>query len=429
MKENAAGGILLGCVGDDFTGSSDAASFIANQGVKTLLLSGVPKESAVLEDCAAVVIALKTRSAERAAALEDTRAAFRWLAARGARQFYIKYCSTFDSTPKGNIGTVTDAILEDLGVRYTLLCPSLPVNGRTVRDGRLYVDRIPLGESHMKDHPLNPMWASDIDRLMEPQSKYSCLTIGGALLEKPAEETLARVEEFGEGKEHFYVVPDYEDEAQGDKIAEVFGELRLFTGGSGLLGHLSARLKKDPAAESGGRTTEGKKGLGIILAGSCSKATRIQIRRFKEDGGASLAVDPFSLRSGEQTPEDIWNFVMENSGREVLIYSAGAENPELRAKERDEDQEETSALLEKTMAETGMRAFENGFTRIIVAGGETSGSVTRTLNFDSFVIGRSIAPGVPILFPTGRTDVCLVLKSGNFGQPDFFRRALEMTRG
>jgi len=429
MIESAAGGILLGCVGDDFTGSSDAASFIANQGVKTLLFNGIPKGSEIPEDCTAVVIALKTRSAVKAKAVEDTRAAFSWLAGRGTERFYIKYCSTFDSTPSGNIGPIADSILEDYGVKYTLLCPSLPVNGRTVKDGRLYVKGVPLGESPMKDHPLNPMWTSDIDKLMEPQSKYSCLTIDAALLKRPAEEILERVAGFGRGREHFYVIPDYEDEAQGEKIVKVFGSLKLLTGGSGLLAHLSARLREDPAAAAGSCAAGGKKGRGIILAGSCSKATRLQIENFKEDGGKSFAVDPFSLLSGKQTPQDIWNFVRENCATEVLIYSAGAENPELRSRERKEDQAEASALLEKSMAETGRRALENGFTRIIVAGGETSGSVTQSLNFDSFIIGESIAPGVPVLFPTGRKDVRLVLKSGNFGQPDFFRRALEITGG
>jgi len=179
-KKNRTHSLFLGCVADDFTGAGDAASFLVNQGIPALLYNGIPKSAEGLGDCAAAVIALKTRSAPVREAVEDSRQAFRFLIEQGAGQLYSKYCSTFDSTPAGNIGPVTDAMLEELDLPWTLLCPSLPVNGRVVREGRLCVDGVPLDESHMKNHPLNPMWDSFIPKLMEPQGKYPCLVLPAA---------------------------------------------------------------------------------------------------------------------------------------------------------------------------------------------------------------------------------------------------------
>ena len=148
----------FGCIADDFTGASDMASFLARGGMRTILYNGIP-ETRDLEDGAdAVVIALKTRTQDTQAAVECSLAALKYLRERGCERFYLKYCSTFDSTPRGNIGPVCDAVMEALGVRYTLLCPALPVNGRTVREGKLYVNGVPLQESSMKHHPLTPMW-------------------------------------------------------------------------------------------------------------------------------------------------------------------------------------------------------------------------------------------------------------------------------
>ena len=64
-----------------------------------------------------------------------------------------------------------------------------------------------------------------------------------------------------------------------------------------------------------------------------------------------------------------------------------------------------AALLEDTAAALAAKAVEAGFTRIISAGGETSGAVTKGLGFSSYRMGESVAPGVPIMAPTQRPDI------------------------
>ena len=418
--------ILLGCVADDFTGASDAASFLANQGIKTLLFNGIPSDHEVIRDCTAVVIALKTRSAPPGEAVRDTLKAFQWLEDHGAEQFYIKYCSTFDSTPKGNIGPDIDAVMERYGIPYTLLCPALPVNGRIVKAGVLIVDGKPIAEGHMANHPLNPIWDSRIEELMRPQGKYPCMLLGGELLAKSREEILEAVEEFGKGKEHYYIIPDYSTDEEGRKIVEVFGRNRLLTGGSGILEHIANSYKERYDCAAGEGLPTAANGKGIAFSGSCSTATCYQCNAYA-DAHTAIAVYPSRLLDGSQTVEELWKIASE-SEEEILFYSAGATDPQSREYPDEETAAKASAALENTMAVLSRRAYDAGFTRIIVAGGETSGAVALELGFDAFIIGESIAPGVPVMIPLHHQDIRIALKSGNFGQTDFFERALTMTK-
>lgn len=414
--------IQFGCIADDFTGGSDAASFLVAGGLNTVLCNGIPPAGFVLPpDCEAVVIALKSRTQETKAAVVDSLAAIRWLAAQGAEQFYIKYCSTFDSTPQGNIGPIVDAVLEEVGAAGTLLCPALPANGRIVQDGILYVKGVPLAESPMKDHPLTPMWASRIVQLMAPQGKYPALELYRSQLHGDRTALEQTLKDFARNKQHYYLVPDYVDDADADLLAELFGDWKVLTGGSGILTALARRIKKNgtPCPPQSG--TEGK---ALILAGSCSTATNAQTAWYRAQGGCCLRLEDAALLSGQQTSTSLWAQV-QNSGKDVLVYSY--ETPEGLKAKRNTEGRHLSALIEQTLSGVAELAVENGYTRIIVAGGETSGAVTKQLGFAAFQISDSIAPGVPVLIPLENPSVRLVLKSGNFGQEDFFGRALRMT--
>lgn len=421
------GRIILGCVADDFSGASDAASFFVKEGIKTLLFNGVPKDDMpeTSEDIA-VVIALKTRTEETSKAVADTLQAFDWLKKNGANQLFVKYCSTFDSTKKGNIGPIIDSVLEKYDIKYTILCPALPVNGRTVVNGHLYVNGIPLHETHMKDHPLTPMWDSDIAKLMEPQGKYPCLKINYEMLKQSKENILKVIEDFDHDKEHFYVIPDYIEEKHAIKIVDVFEGLQLLTGGSGLMTQLGRRYRSMINSESENIPgyTDGK---AVILAGSCSKATLEQIEDFKSRNGKYIKIDPKALMEGSQTKEEIWEYIESTNEDAILVYSTDTSEKVREAQKIGSHL--ISDLLEQTTAYLAKKAVENGFNRIIVAGGETSGAVTKILGYDSYLVGDSIAPGVPIMIPLKNRRIRLVLKSGNFGQRDFFMRAVCTTKG
>lgn len=416
---------IFGCVADDFTGASDAASFLVKGGMTVQLFNGIPAEgSRVARGVQAIVIALKSRTQDTGEAVADTMRSLVWLKEQGVEKFYLKYCSTFDSTPQGNIGPVADAAMEFLGEPYTVLCPALPVNGRVVRNGELYVGGVPLHESPMKNHPLTPMWDSRIASLMKPQSRYSCMELWKEQMDRPADEIRAMLTDRADGQEHFYVIPDYRDMEDGERIVELFGDLTLLTGGSGILEPLARRFssRQEMLPELDIRA----KGSAILLAGSCSKATLGQIDYFRTHGGLSYKMDPMAMLEGRETLEDPWKFVREHWGTPVLVYSSdSAQN----VKEVQQyGQERVAEMLEQAAAGLAERAVAHGIRRVVVAGGETSGAVTKRLGFSSYQIGASVAPGVPVMVPMENEALRLVLKSGNFGQEEFFVKVLEMTQ-
>ncbi len=421
---------IFGCIADDFTGASDAASFLVKGGLPTQLFNGIPAANVLPgREAQALVIALKTRTQDTKEAVHDSLEALNWLKKQGVSHFYVKYCSTFDSTPQGNIGPIADAALDFVGSRYTLLCPSLPVNGRIVSGGHLYVNGVPLHQSPMKDHPLTPMWDSYIPALMEPQSRYRCLTLEENCLSYPREavESLLLSKADSLKLDRFYVIPDYQSDQDGERIAGLFGHLPLLTGGSGLLMPLARRLCASSEQKIVLPDSEAD-GPALLMAGSCSKATLGQIAYFQKNGGISVRMEPSQLleRSVDETVEQIWGFIMSHSGKPVLVYSSDtAEN--VRLAQQKAGSTPISSLLEEACARLAERAVRQGFRRLIIAGGETSGAVTRKLGLDSYQIGESVAPGIPIMVPPQLPELRLVLKSGNFGQEDFFERALEMT--
>lgn len=409
----------FGVIADDFTGGSDIASFFVKGGLSTVLYSGIPEMDEVpkAEVC---VIALKTRTQNPNGAVKDSLEAIAWLKEQGAQQFYIKYCSTFDSTSEGNIGPICDAVLEELDVPYTILCPALPVNGRVVKNGCLYVNGVPLHESPMKDHPLTPMRDCDLVRLMDVQSRFPSVKMPGDLDKEEVNEWMTGIAAQHRDS-HFYIIPDYEKEEDAEKLVELFGELKLITGGSGLAYPLAKMHKEQADADDFERSDS----PALLLAGSCSEATRNQITEYQQSGGKTYFMDPLKLISGEESVEKIWNVISQNKEESILVYSS--DTPEKVRDIQQKGKEEVAGRLEKATADLAELAVEAGFHRIIVAGGETSGAVAKRLGYNGYHIGDSISPGVPTMIPIEDNRIRMVFKSGNFGQSDFFLQALSLT--
>ncbi|MBP1920657.1 3-oxo-tetronate kinase [Youngiibacter multivorans] len=419
MKEK----IRLCCIADDFTGASDIASFFSEDGLRTLVTNGIPNNFVEIEDADIVVIALKTRTLNVDEAVSESRKALEWALDKGCEKFYFKYCSTFDSTSKGNIGPVADMMMEKLGIRYTVVCPSLPVNGRTVRHGILYVNGTPLSESHMKNHPLTPMTNSDIRVLLGEQSKYPIILLDENAFQSGSDfKDLLR--EMDGKWEHFYIVPDYYFEEHGMRIVDYFEDLVLYTGGSGLATHLGKKM----VAKSGIQQNRNQKyelsGPTLLIAGSCSTATLGQIERYISEGLPYIKIEPEMLVSGQQTIDTLWSIISECNNGPILVFSSDTPDNILKAQENVGV--EISELIEGVVSELAKKAVDNGIGKVVVAGGETSGAVTRRLGYNVFSIGKSVAPGVPVMIPLDNKSMKLILKSGNFGSPEFFLKAINL---
>lgn len=418
--------MLLGCIADDLTGATDLALMLTRAGMKTVQVMQVPDKNADLSGYDAVVVALKTRTCPVGEAVSLSLVAADALLAGGAKQLFFKYCSTFDSTDDGNIGPVAEALLNRLGTRQAIVCPAFPTNKRTVYQGNLFVGDVPLAESPMKDHPLTPMRDSNLVRVLQQQTKLKVGLVPFAVVDAGADAIKTAMAAADGRDERFLVLDAITDRHLVDMGTAAAG-MELITGGSGVALGLPANFVRAglmKAAEAP-TTMRAPKGRALILAGSCSVATRGQVKAAIDAGSTALRLDPLALASGEMTAARIIAWVKDQSGdRPPLVYSS-ADPDAVVAAQAKLGRDKAGAIVEKALAAAAIGLADAGFTRLIVAGGETSGAVVNGLGVTALEIGPEIDPGVPWTRAIGGRDMVLALKSGNFGAPDFFLKAWE----
>ena len=417
--------IVLGCIADDYTGATDLAALLARSGVRVSLRLDLPEGEPEPDDLAPIeVIALKCRTAPVDEAVRETRAALAWLKQAGARRFFWKYCSTFDSTAKGNIGPVAEALMADLHTDRTIYCPAFPENGRSIFMGNLFVGEQPLAESPMKDHPLTPMRDSNLMRLLEPQVTKPVGLANRLVVARGAEALRARMAELvGDGVGH--IVVDAVADTDLGVIAEACHDWPLLTGGSAVAMPLPDLYRQTGLmnADVGDGAAKPPEGRAIVLSGSCSAMTRQQVARFAE-GHASYRLDPVALAQDGSGAALAW-LAEQNPSATVMLY-ATAEPEEVSAAQAALGTGQAGEVVERALADVAIAARDRGVRRFVVAGGETSGAVSQALGAKRLEIGAEIAPGVPWTFSeSGGQRIALALKSGNFGGPGFFAEALE----
>jgi 3-dehydrotetronate 4-kinase len=420
--------MLLGCIADDLTGATDLALMLTRAGMRTVQVMRVPDANTNLDGYDAVVVALKSRTNAPAEAVAWSLASADALLARGAKQLFFKYCSTFDSTDGGNIGPVADALLARLKTDLTIVCPAFPTNKRTIYMGNLFVGEVPLAESPMKDHPLTPMRDSNLVRVMQRQTKHKVGLVPFSTVARGS-DAISDAFRAAKARGERYVVCDAITDENLYDLGRAAADMQLITGGSGIaLGLPSNFIRKGlmKVAEAAPRMTA-ESGRSLILAGSCSEATRGQIAAAIKAGIPALKVDPLDLSAGRTSAADIIGWVMKQpSTKPVLVYSSD-DPAQVRAAQDKLGRDIAGRVIEDALAAVAKALVASGVTRLLVAGGETSGAVVNGLDITALEIGPEIDPGVPWTKAKGRAangrDLVLALKSGNFGAPDFFTKA------
>jgi len=417
--------MILGCIADDFTGATDLANTLVRQGMRTVQLIGVPRADLELVDVDAAVIALKSRTIPGREAIAQSLEALDWLRAAGCRQFFFKYCSTFDSTAAGNIGPVSEALMDALETDFSIACPAFPENGRTVFKGHLFVGDVLLNESGMQHHPLTPMTDANLVRVLAAQSTgrvglvpFDTVSRG----EKAIAEAFAELR--GCGCRHAIV--DAISNAQLISIGAASADLKLITGGSGVAiglpenfrraGLLAEHAEADRLPRVGGTA--------VVLAGSCSRATLEQVEHAKSLWPA-FHIDPIAIAQSQDVGGQAIEFASARIAEGPVLIYASATPEAVGAVQAQLGRENAGALVEDVMAYIAKQLVERGVRKLVVAGGETSGAVVNALDVRALRIGPQIDPGVPWTASIGDPKLALALKSGNFGAPDFFRKALE----
>ncbi|MDI6024674.1 four-carbon acid sugar kinase family protein [Corticibacterium sp. UT-5YL-CI-8] len=421
--------MLIGVIADDFTGASDIANTLTKGlpgegGLLTAQYMGVPQHDSDA-DIEAGVVALKSRSISAGDAVAQSLAALEWLLAQGCRQIVFKYCSTFDSTPDGNIGPVAEALAERLGVKGVVVCPAFPGAGRTIYRGHLFVHDRLLSESGMEKHPLTPMTDPDIRRWLSRQTKAAVGLVTMETVGEGPEALRTALMQAGKSGETL-VVTDAISNADLATIGAACADAPLITGGSGVAMALPANFIRRGEARGAENRFAGIEGAEAILAGSCSGATRRQIDVHAQTH-PTLAIDVDAVMSGQFDHNRLLSFLENNRGRSPLAYSSGDPATVTAAQEKY-GREVVADRLDALFGETARALVAGGVRRLVIAGGETSGAVVQALDLGALRVGPEIDPGVPILANAEGT-IALALKSGNFGSEDFLAKALDAMVG
>lgn len=414
--------MLLGAIADDLTGATDLANTLTRRGMRTVQLIGPPGHAAP-EAVDAVVIALKSRTIPAPEAVAQSLAALAWLRGGGAGQIVFKYCSTFDSTDRGNIGPVADALLDALGADFTVFCPAFPENGRTVYRGYLFVGDVLLSESGMRDHPLTPMRDGNLVRVLGRQTPHKVGLVPLAAVRRGVDAVrgeFARLRR--DGRRH--AILDAVDDADLLTIGASVSGLALVTGGSGIALGLPENFRRAGRLESAQPADRlpRVRGAAAVISGSCSTATLAQVAVMRATHPV-FDVDPMALAAGEPVVARALDWAGPRLGAKPLLVSASAPPDRVRVIQDSLGRERAGRLVEDALAGIARGLVERGVRRLVVAGGETSGAVVQALGVTGLRIGPQIDPGVPWTASLGEPAIALALKSGNFGGEDFFVRA------
>jgi 3-dehydrotetronate 4-kinase len=423
--------LALGCIADDYTGASDLANTLTRAGLRTVQTIGVPLNDLALPEVDAVVVSLKSRSIEAGLAVSRSRDAEKWLRGRGASHVLFKICSTFDSTDAGNIGPVMDALRADSGDTIVLVTPAFPETGRTVYMGNLFVGSVPLNESPLKDHPLNPMHDSNLVRVLARQSKTRVALVDLAAIARGPEAVRARLADLA-AKGFGAAIADAIFERDLETIGKIALDHRLSVGASGLGLGVARALVASGKVKSNAASAIASAAVGgpaACLAGSCSQATLQQVAS-AEAVMPVLHLDPEQAVAGKEAARRALAWAGDRLKDGPILIASSSTPDQVAALQSRHGRDAAGHAIEQAMADIAEGLVQSGVRRLVIAGGETSGAVVDRLKIPGFLVGAEIAAGVPVLRAVGAKagDMQLALKSGNFGGPQFFSDALELMR-
>ena len=369
--------ILLGCIADDFTGATDLANNLVRGGMRAVQTIGVPLAAARRPRRRGGGRAQVAHHHAGTKPCTQSLAALRWLQAQGARQIYFKYCSTFDSTAQGNIGPVTEALMDALDTDFTIATPAFPDNQRTVFKGHLFVGDVLLNDSGMRDHPLTPMTDSNLVRVLQAQCRRKVGLIDYRAVAAGEAAMRARIAQLrAEGCRH--------------RHRRCARQRRPAAPGSGAQGHAAGHggfgRRDRPASQFRHRRLRLPRaalpaagGAQAVVSGSCSAATNRQVQAFM----AAAARRWRSIRCGSPQattwPPRRW------PGRRrccpqgpVLVYST-AQAEAVKAVQGRLGAQQAGAMVEQAIAAIARGLVELGVRQLVVAGGETSGACVQAL--------------------------------------------------
>ena len=312
-----------------------------------------------------------------------------------------------------------------------LVTPAFPETGRTVYQGNLFVGSVPLNESPLRDHPLNPMHDSNLVRVLARQSKTRIGLVALADIARGPDAVRARLADLS--KQGFgAAIADAVFDGDLETIGAVALDHRLSVGASGVgLGLARALVAsgrvKPNASDAISEAPVG--GPAACLAGSCSQATLQQIAR-AEEAMPVLHLEADKAVAGKDEARRALAWAKDRLKQSPILIASSSTPEQVAALQARHGRDAAGHAIEQAMADIAEGLVQAGVRRLVVAGGETSGAVVDRLAIPGFLVGAEIAAGVPVLRAVGASHgpMLLALKSGNFGGPEFFSDALKLMR-
>ena len=425
---------LLGCIADDLTGATDLANNLVRAGMRVVQSIGVPHQPSIA-DVDAVVIALKSRTIPAADAVAQSLDACRWLRGQDARQIYFKVCSTFDSSPQGNIGPVIEALMDELHCDFSVATPAFPDAGRTVFHGHLFVGHLLLSDTGMRNHPLTPMTDANLVRFLQMQlDPHRGRKVGLIDLKSVGDSANAIRHRIAQLRSQGISIAIADAISNNDllRLGAALSDAPLVTAASGLALGLPASWGFAPSLQSS--QLPPASGRKAIVAGSCSTATNEQVRHFIATGGDARALNPLNLAAhfdAEIAAALAWVDAcwVRDPDLPLLVYST-ADPAAVNSVQQSLGTQQAGAMIERALSAITRGFVERGAGQLILAGGETAGACIHALEITLLQIGPQIDPGVPWCYAASVANraagLHLALKSGNFGTQDFFTKAFAL---
>ncbi len=417
----------LGVIADDLTGGVKVASLLEREGVRCPAVTTTTALNGLANDAEAVVVARKTLLLPPDEAAADARRCAAELLAQGARRLYYKYSALFSSTAKGNIGPVSEALLELTGVDHLLFCPAFPERDVTLYKGRLFVGRNMLHEIPKSRDPVTPMTNSNLVEVLQAQSREKVGLLSYAEMRlSTAERKRFLARQVAEGVRFFLTdVVETQDLA---RIAELAVDMPVSTGADELPVFLARQWRDQAERAAEPRTLlPPAPGSAAVIAGSCTPKTNRQLARF-EQANPIFRIDLVEAARAPSLVDRIAAWAGPRLSKGPIGVSTTADEAEVRRVQRELGRDRAAALADDVLGNVAKRLQRLGVRKFVLAGGETSGAVMASLGIDRVEVAAYDELCGGYCHSATADPVALVLKAGGAGEEDFIAAALDRMR-
>ncbi|MDF0584065.1 3-oxo-tetronate kinase [Bradyrhizobium yuanmingense] len=416
--------LIFGVVADDLTGGMETAAMLVAAGIECGFVTD-PDLVGSCGDVPAIVIAQKTRVIPANIAVGMTAKATRALLARDVRQIFFKYCATFDSTDQGNIGPVSDLLMQLTSAEYTAFCPASPALRRTFYNGHLFLGTELISDSPKRNDPLTPMTDPDLVRVLQRQTRAKVGLLAHSQVDAGA-DSAGRVIAEATARGTRYFIADAIYDRDLNTLATLTCDWKLMTGNATIVQHYPDIWKARGlvAADRSPPRLRAVGGGGAVLAGSCAERTLEQLAEFEK----SHPLHRINLMNAEDvaaTVGDALDWARPRLGRGPVGFATSGAPEAVKMAQQRYGREGAAELAETILGRLAVSLRGVGVRRFVVAGGETSGSIVEQLGIRRLRVGPYGGPGIGTAVTEDEDPVALCLKSGKLGPVDLFATTLE----